>query len=211
MLWKDVPASTIADFLDVFLVHPRNYHFQAEAMTAFLRRAAQDRDPLMSRWTVGVMTTGDVAQTVALPGLSGVELQPKRRLVRLNRDDGSLLVSGKSSRVGSPRDVWHGLSLQALQKARQGGQSAGDFRAEMTCPLLLIYLIEGKELQTGGDRNGTPYRSGLLLPALGLHFPDTAETAAPRHLVRYRLNRIAQDELLPDDESDDIEDADADD
>ena len=211
MLWTDVPASAIADFLDAFLVHPRNYHFQAEAMTAFLRRAAEDGDPLMGRWTVGVLTTGEVTPAVALPGLPDVELQPKRRLVRLNRDDGSLLVSGKSSRVGSPRDIWHGLTIEALQRARQANQSAGDYRAEMACPLLLIYLIVGKEVLPGGDSDGTPYKNGLLLPALGLHFPDAADTAAPRHLVSYRLNRVAQEELLPEDGDEGLDEADADD
>jgi hypothetical protein len=57
------------------------------------------------------------------------------------------------------------------------------------------------------------YRDGLLLPALGMHFPGAPDPDAQRHLVRYRLNRVAQRELLPDeeDEGDDLADGDEDD
>ncbi|HEX3417510.1 MAG TPA: hypothetical protein VHT21_14070 [Stellaceae bacterium] len=49
----------------------------------------------------------------------------------------------------------------------------------------------------------------MILPALGAHFPGVSDPDEPRRLVRYRLNRIAQDELLGMDRDDD-DDADAD-
>jgi hypothetical protein len=48
----------------------------------------------------------------------------------------------------------------------------------------------------------------MILPALAAHFPGVSDPDAPRRLVRYRLNRIAQDELLGMDRDDD-DDADA--
>jgi hypothetical protein len=77
-----------------------------------------------------------------------------------------------------------------------------DYRSVMRSPLLLIYLIRGF------DAEGAEYRSGLVLPALGLHFPGVSDSDAPRRLVRYRLNVIAQDELLRTDRDDDELDAD---
>jgi len=47
----------------------------------------------------------------------------------------------------------------------------------------------------------------MILPALGLHFPGTKDPDGPKHLVRYRLNRVAQAELLPPDiEEEGVED-----
>ncbi len=57
------------------------------------------------------------------------------------------------------------------------------------------------------DARTTPFRDGLVLPALALHFPGTRDPDAPKNVVRYRLNRIAQKELFPvDDEADDEDD-----
>src|SRR5690348_17875842 len=39
----------------------------------------------------------------------------------------------------------------------------------------------------------TDYKGGLVLPALGLHFPGAKDLNAPKRYMRYRLNRIAQD------------------
>ena len=45
-------------------------------------------------------------------------------------------------------------------------------------------------------------------PALGMHFPGAPDPDAERHLIRYRLNRVAQRELMPEDdaEEDDVAD-----
>ena len=218
-LWKAVPALAVADFLDTFLVHPRNFDFQGDAMTDFLRSSAGGNG-LLSHWTVALLTTGD-GQEVSLEGLPGVVLNAKKRRVDFKKDDGSLLVSGKGARVGSPRDVCHGLSVEAAAAVTATKRQEdplirmapeADYRAEMQAPLLLLYLIEGKEVAKGGPPTGTPYRNGLLLPAIALHFPGSKDPDAPRHLVKYRLNRVAQAELLPADvEEDDVEDPDADD
>jgi hypothetical protein len=65
----------------------------------------------------------------------------------------------------------------------------------------------------GDKRKGSPetdYKSRLILPALGLHFPGIRDPNAPKRYVSYRLNRVAQlefelggDDLGDDDESDD--------
>jgi len=60
-----------------------------------------------------------------------------------------------------------------------------------------INLVSGEE---------TPYRRGLILPALGLHFPGIKDPNAPKRYVSYRLNRVAQGELELD--GDDLSDDD---
>jgi hypothetical protein len=65
-------------------------------------------------------------------------------------------------------------------------------------------LLRGVERQASGDE--TPYRRGLVLPALGLHFPGIKDPNAPKRYVSYRLNRVAQGELELD--GDDLSDND---
>src|SRR6185437_14253632 len=89
----------------------------------------------------------------------------------------SLLVSGKKARVGGREDVLHALSLDQAEAVKAEERKANPdknipedpFRAAMPTPLLVVYLLRGIERQAGGGE--TPYRRGLVLPALGLHFP----------------------------------------
>ena len=216
VLWREVPATEVAALLDSFLVHPMNFDFQGDSIAGFLREAATKADPVLSSWTVALPTTGEQGP-VALSTLPDVEIAAKERQVKVTREDGSLLVSGKSARVGSRSDVRHGLSAEEVAAVveserrdhpdqKQVPEDA--YRAEMTGPLMVVYLLRGTERvpkAEGFDK--VIYRDGLVLPALGLHFPGTKDPDAPKHLVRYRLNRIAQAELLPPDlEEEGVED-----
>lgn len=96
----------------------------------------------------------------------------------------------------------HGLSMEDARIAEGGGSSAteDELRSLMKAPLMVAYLLRGVE--TTGKKpvlRETSYRDGLILPALGLHFPGSKDADAPRNLVHYRLNRVAQEELLPPD------------
>lgn len=222
LLWSGIGAGVVADFLDAFLVHPLNFDFQGDMIAGFLRESALAADSPLSRWTVALLTSGTRGE-MQFSNLPDVVLEKKKRQVRYNRKDGSLLVSGKSARVGSNRDVRHGLSLRRAEQVieadrtdhpdhRQVPEDA--FRSAMTSPLLIIYLLSGVERVTADGRvEERSFRDGMLLPALGLHFPGTKDPDAPKHLIRYRLNVVAQAELLPPDMDDegDMADADADD
>ena len=91
-------------------------------------------------------------------------------------------------------------------------REAVDYREKMQTPLLLIYLISGVIRDDKHDKETEkPYRLGLILPALGLHFPGKEDASSKSRLVRYRLNRVAQAELFPVDLDDDEPVADDDD
>ena len=229
VLWHAVPAAAVADFLDNFGVHPLNFDFQADNIADFLRKAASEGNTLLSSWTVAVLTEGIAGTVSELGSLPDVPIAAKLRQVRVAREQGSLMVSGKGSRVGSLLDVRHGISVEVAdtvssdaQKVLDGKPAAADaYRAEMTESLLLIYLLRGYEKVKGDptDRerykngpNKDQYRGGLILPALALHFAGkTTDPDTRKNLVRYRLNRVAQAELLPPDLDDDIAETDADD
>jgi hypothetical protein len=199
--WRDVPADTIAKLLREFLVHPLNHDFQGDAIADFLTAAAQRDDPQLRLWTVALPTNG--REGPIDPPLTSVhDVQAKRRTVLLRQDPPqSLLVSGKKARVGGREDVLHGLTFEQAEAVKAEEKKANPeknipedaFRAAMQAPLLIIYLLRGFERQPSGDP--TAYRRGLILPALGLHFPGIRDLNAPKRYVSYRLNRVAQGEL----------------
>lgn len=217
LVWHDIAADIIADFLDSFLVHPLNFDFQGDSIATLLREAFAKGDSRLSRWTVTLPTAGEKGR-VNLKALPDVEVNAGNRKVTVNKDDSSLRVSGKSSRVGGRSDLRHAFSPNDFKEVT-GGRSdfnEADVRKnkKMTGPLLIIYLLRGYEaIGIKPDIRKQPYRNGLVLPALGLHFPGDEGSNAAKNLVRYRLNRVAQGELLPAefDEEESGDDADPDD
>jgi hypothetical protein len=212
VLWRDVPSNLVAPFLDGFLVHPLNHDFQGDGIAEFLRDLPAEGDlDILKHWTVALVTVGR-GKRISLAALPDLDITATNRRIAEGKATGSLLISGKSSRVGSPRDVRHGLSVAEVKRVREengADASADTFRLAMPAPLLVIYLIQGVVREDPRDRSkDQPYREGMILPALAAHFPGVSDPDAPRRLVRYRLNRIAQDELLGMDRDDD-DDADA--
>jgi hypothetical protein len=212
VLWRDVPSTAVADMLERFLIHPLNFAFQGETIAAFLRAAGARGDPDLSKWTVALPTAGTAA-AVSFRSLPRVAVGAGKRRVKPNSDDGSLLVSGKSARVGGKSDARHAISKEELAAlAENGDWTEDDLRAAMKEPMLVVFPLRGV-VRSGKkpDVRVTPFRDGLVLPALGLHFPGTHDPDAPRNVVRYRLNKVAQKELFPaDDEADDEDEDDLD-
>jgi hypothetical protein len=213
LLWHDVPATAVADMLERFRIHPLNFAFDGETIASFLRKADGTDYPDLTQWTVSLPIAG-TAGPVPFGSLHGVEIGGGLRGVKPNSDDGSLLVSGKSARVGGKSDVRHAISKEDLAAlaAEDPDWTEDDVREVMKAPMLVVFPLRGV-LRTGKkpDVKKTPFRDGLVLPALALHFPGTHDPDAPRNLVRYRLNKVAQKELFPaDDEADDEDDDDLD-
>lgn len=206
LVWRGVKVESVADFLEAFLIHPMNADFQGDSIATFLRDAT-GRDPLLESWTVAVPIAGD-GQAISPSPVPTVEIFATKRKVKSSYG-GSLLVSGKSARVGSRSDLRHALSPEDFREA--AGKPEDDLRRMMKGPLLVIYLLQGYELDS--EKKEVSYRENLLLPALGLHFPGSKSPDASKGLVRYRLNRVAQKEFFPDDaeEEDDFDDDDPDD
>lgn len=216
VLWRDVPAPSVGKLLREFLVHPLNHDFQGDAIADFLANAVQRNDPVLSRWTVAVLTDGTMEAVTPALGC-GIAVNAKKRQVLVRQaPPQSLLISGKKARVGSRGDVRHGLTEQEVERVSATERRENPdlkeipedaFRAAMPAPLLVIYLIRGVERERKGAPE-THYRNGLVLPALGLHFPGVHDESAPKRYVSYRLNRVAQAEfeLEGDDLGDDAED-----
>lgn len=202
LVWKDVDATDIAAFLDDFAIHPLNHALQGDSIADFLRDLPARQVPPLEKWTVAILTSGTASNT-SLSALLDVEITTKKRKIKHSTRSNSLMVSGRSARVGSARDVRHGLSgdeakavedrIREENPDKKGDVEADHFRAAMQAPLLLLYLLQGEEPGKKGY-----YRNGLILPAIGMHFPGAVDPDSPKRLVRYRLNMVAQDELFAD-------------
>lgn len=205
--WQLIPASIVADFLENFRVHPSNHDFQSDSISEWLREEIKNRNFVLENWTIAIPNPSK-GHKVELRAAWELELRAGERKIRVKTDPPALQVSAKSAAVGGRKDVRHGLSVEAVRSIddRMADAAADDYRQALQGPLLLIYLLRGRE-----GPAGTPlYKDGLILPALGLHFPGSPETAeTDERPIRYRLNRIAQQQLFEfDDEPTDDDDDD---
>ena len=207
VIWPRIPAVIVADLLEYLAIHPMNHAFQGDSVAAFLRAEALRSEDSSSDWTVAVLTGGR-GDHVNLPSMPGVQIKAAQRGVRPNADR-SLLISGKSARVGGRSDLRHAFTVEAWNDVFPDGLPDNEdaIRARMSRPLLIIYFLQGLEtVGTGSERKISPYLDGMLLPAVGMHFPADATTdnpKVPRRVIRYRLNRVAQGQLLPAPEDED--------
>ena len=206
LLWKNVPASIVADFLDEFLVHPHNFDFQADSIASYLRSNAITEEPRLGHWTIALPLRGEAGEDVLISSIDR-SVQTRKRKVREDASQAALLVSGKSARVGGKADVRLGLPPGVAVAAKE---DEAKVRESLQSPLLVLYLLRG-EVQTSPAGPPERYKDGLLLPALGMHFPGQAEDKPPTSFVRYRLNKVGQEQLFAPDAGDDDVSTDADD
>lgn len=199
LVWRDVPAAEVADMLQGFLTHPLKFEFQGDAIADFIRGRSTGAEEPLSRWTVAVPTGGNDERIVTeIDELQQYQVNPGYRKVKSRTGDVSLQISGKGSKVGGRADLRHGFSF-AEYAPLKAAQKEDELREKLTKPLLLVFLLRGFErIGSGPQSRKVDYRDGLLLPALGLHFPGDRDPDSPKNLVRYRLNTVAQKELLQD-------------
>lgn len=212
-LWPAVDGRRVADLLRNFEVHYQNHDYQGDSLARLVEAAVEDGDSRFAEWTVALMTSGE-GKSLALPSPIG-RVSTQKRKVRENHEQGSILVSGRSARVGGRRDVRHGLAVDQWNAilARHDGK-AGDVpedecRVEMEAPLLVVYLLRGVTKGHDGQSEQSFRSDDLVIPALALHFPGQKQIGKER-VVYYRLNRVAQKELEFEQDDDEAEDDDLD-
>ena len=214
LIWKDVPAELVADVLADYLVHPLNFDFQGDALAEYVRSAAAGEDRVAT-WTVAMPTGGEGGAVSDFTALTGQSIQAVARAIRTGRTGKSLQVSGKSARVGGRSDLRHAFPVERSKQLRSEHDDPKEdtIRREMLKPLLIIYPLRGKAVGSEPQDPASFYRGGLLLPALGIHFPGEIKSGGSQAVVKYRINKVAQAELFPeqgddDDEPDDLDEPD---
>ena len=197
--WRAVPKEHVVDLLRGFDVHPMNISFQARDLAAFLEATTEER---LQEWDV-VLPQGEGDGR----DLGGVMLRRNKRKVTLH--EGSILVSGRSARVGSRGIEREGLSEEQIravtdaykQDEKNRGKSVPDhkYREQRERPLLLIHLIEPSV--DDGDEKKLP--DDLI--ALGLSFPRFNDADVAKR-VTYRVNLVEYNTMVEHEIDDPVED-----
>ncbi|MBI5135767.1 MAG: Z1 domain-containing protein [Nitrospirae bacterium] len=183
-IWHGVPKTSVASMLRRFLSHPLDFVFQQDFLAAFLENTDE---PCLASWDV-LLPSGKEEETE----FAGVRCRLQRRKVTVNAATRSILVSGRSRRVGSRGIEREGLRTEDVHRIAEeyrvasGGKSIPDseYRRHRERPLLLIHLIAPTEEGNRVDTGGQP------LVALGLSFPRFDDTSVARR-VRYDINLVA--------------------
>jgi hypothetical protein len=183
-IWRNVPKSHVASLLRRFLSHPLDFVFQQPFLASFLD---DTNEPNLEYWDVVVPNGGEPETDYA-----GIRYSPQKRKVKVNSDTKSILVSGKSRRVGSRGIEREGMPVAEVHKIEadyqaETGKSIPDskFREQRQRSLLLVHLIAPfKEDGIPFDTGGQP------LVALGLSFPNFGDNSTARR-IRYKINLVA--------------------
>ncbi|MCR0983140.1 Z1 domain-containing protein [Roseomonas populi] len=202
LVWREVPAELVAAMLERFAVHPMNYDFQPDSIAEFVRRNKEQGNKL-ALWTVAMPTGGQSkTKVIEFPALADFNINASERVVKHKPNDRAVQISGKSARVGGKSDLRHAFTLGEYEELTEEGQTEDEpsIRDVMSNPLLILYPIRGV---VRDKDTRTPYREGMLLPALGMHFPGKPSPDSEKELVHYRLNRVAQRSLLPETDAED--------
>jgi hypothetical protein len=208
LIWRAVPAELVAAMLEQFAVHPMNYDFQPDSIAEFVRRNMDEGNKL-ALWTVAMPTAGrSETKVTEFAALADFDIKATERAVKHKPSDRAVQISGKSARVGGRSDLRHAFTLDEYEKLKEAKQTDDEsaIRDAMPQPLLVLYPIRGVLKDKDKDNNRTPFREGMLLPALGIHFPGRPGPDSEKELVHYRLNRVAQRSLFTETEDEDDDD-----
>jgi hypothetical protein len=193
-LWRDVPKELVAALLRDFDVHPLNVAFQTGDLARYLESTAE---PRLRSWDV-VMPNGSGKPVTIGPVTVSAS---KRKMV--DDQNGMLLVSGKSARVGSRGIEKEGLDISEVKrmdnefKRLNPGKNISDkyYRTERLRPLLLIHVLAPNEPVTGSNCDE--------IVALGLSFPRFDDSDVAKRVV-YRVNLVEWRSMLEQEVDDDI-------
>jgi hypothetical protein len=225
MMWRRIPASRIADFLEQLQISPLNAAFLPDQRTGelpligFIRNSKLDK---LSEWDVCLpQGKGDKAREINLVGPDGTVLSPQKRMRRFEKPTNSSAsyLKVNKQRVGEIADEKVDLYPEQIKEVelnwlsgaqdRDGKTVPGSaYRALRERPLLTVHLIQPSAAGAGKAKEKILDPSAIepkLLIAVSLHFPTFEETEATA--VPYRLNKVYLQQLgLIDDEGEDDDD-----
>jgi hypothetical protein len=136
-----------------------------------------------------------------------VEYTPQQRVVAVDESLKSILVSGKSARVGSrgiekegiPKDEVEKINREYAAREPEKLISDAEYRKHRKRPLFLLHLVTPRLKDKSTWETG-----GYPLVALGLSFPEFDDREIRRR-VRYRVNLVEWRNLFDLEVEDDVD------
>ncbi|MGV8120416.1 MAG: Z1 domain-containing protein [Candidatus Xenobiia bacterium LiM19] len=198
-IWSDVPRTPIINFLRRFETHPLNFDFQREDLASFIERTDEAK---LQNWDV-VLPNGELPETM----FAGIPYRPQKRKVQSSKS-GSILVSGKSARVGSRGIEKEGVpetdvrSINANARRENRNVSDEEYRKCRPRPLFLLHLLKPFIKEKNGEAEFDT--GGFPLAAVSLSFPSFDDSDASRR-VKYRVNLVEWRNYFSEETDDDQE------
>jgi hypothetical protein len=198
-IWRNIPKIHIANFLKRFETHPMNYDFQGKDLANFLESADESK---LDMWDV-VLPNGRESEEI----FAGFPYRPQKRKIAQSRCC-SILVSGKSARVGSRGIEREGVPselvslIEARARTEDRNVSDEEYRRCRPRPLLLLHILKPTLNKEDFDTGGFP------LIAAGISFPEFDDSDAT-HRVKYQVNLIEWRNLFGEENDDDMGEEDA--
>lgn len=197
-IWRSVPKSHISALLRRFVSHPLDIVFHYDFLAKFLD---ETHGTCLDTWDV-VVPNGDAEEIE----FAGIRCRPQERKVTVNSAVQSILVSGRSRRVGSRGIEREGLPKEEADRIKAAYLAANsdkkntpdsEYRRHRTRPLLLLHLLRPINEDSPIDTGGWP------LVALGMSFPKFDDSSSSR--ILYKINLVALKNMLSIEDGDDQE------
>lgn len=186
--WRSVPKHHIIGLLRQFSSHPLDFIFQQDFLAGFLENTDE---PCLDLWDVVIPNGKEVEGEFA-----GIHYRPLTRKVTIDTATRSILVSGRSRRVGSRGIEREGIPANEARRIQNNYSAANDgkaipdseYRRHRRRPLLLLYLTSPHEKRGDGDTAPVD-TDGQPLVAIGLSFPVFDDRKISRR-VKYDINLV---------------------
>lgn len=202
LIWRNLPKSLIADFLDGFRAHDSMGPFQAGALGRFARNAGAED---LQNWDLVLMSgKGDPSK------VGPIKVKATERKLGDGLDS-SWLVSDQKARVAGRGDVAIPLTSEQKERVEKAFKKANptkvytndtEYVYELERPALFIYPISAKS-----DYSGNLDPTGRILIAIKVAIPGNRNTDGlipENDEITYTLNTVAQKFWFPEyGESDD--------
>jgi hypothetical protein len=204
--WSRLPKERIAELLREFRAHPLNRTFQGEALADFLSSTDEER---LIEWEVRI-PEGSSPEVIQLG--ETIRIRPRQRLVVRSHETRTIVVSGRSSRVGAPEDERVGLSRDQVRSIQNDPEfrnrtiPGSEYRLRRDHPLLILNVIWPYERPNNvKDKNVKEFLPPEFCPivALSLSLPSFDDQNVEVHM-EYQVNDIFWQSLL-DELGDDFE------
>ena len=166
LLWRDVPASLVADFLGRYSVHPGQAALAGDQLTDFVRRNAEEHPA----WNVAVHEPVRARRMSARPlGPRSVRTVNRARVESVPGDDSAYIKA-----LMSRRDILADAGeLREALPSNAGWAQVKEARSASTghVPLLLLYAVDAESVPQGPGRIRVPLEAVADMLGFGVVFP----------------------------------------
>ena len=185
-VWKDIPSSTIIDFLN----HFKHYHYQYSVKNQMLST------PKINEWLeLNDITLFDVALVSLKNDSNGIQSIGKNNPVNVNIQKRSASVEDKYIQIGGAKSTLLAPESEKIGLDKDNAfmgvlpNELRNYRKLRTKPMLFLHIlkIEDFAIEDSNDRNKFPKHLSSI-PAYSMAFPNGTDNVAKIYRVNTQLS-----------------------